>query len=201
MNRLLALALVAFLSLGASPAQARDVYLNGIKLDASVTIAAQTFPNCEVRFDERGDVYITAKGFKVEPREKGAAATTTTRAAAAIEKRYWLISKQPRTGMAQYEVDVFLNGKLVKRVRSADDPVVLEITKHVKPGDNRVQLVARKAMGDRRLSSSPTDTLEIVLGEGTVSGGTISITRPVVQYTRTAQETRSYSDESGFEGR
>jgi hypothetical protein len=61
--------------------------------------------------------------------------------------------------------------------------------------------VATKAMGDKRLSSSPTDTLEIVLGEGTVGGGTVSITKTVVNYVRTAQETRNFSDETRFEGR
>jgi hypothetical protein len=201
MIRLVAAALAAILCLAAAPASAREVFLNGIKLDTSVTIAPQTFPNCEVRVADNGDIYITAKGFKLEPRAKGDAPPVTAPAPTTLQGRYWLISKQPRKGMAQYEVDVFVNGKFVKKVRSADDPVILEVTKWVRPGENKVQLVAKKTITDKRLSSSPTDTLDIVLGEGSVNGGTISITRPVVQYKRTAHETQGFTDESGFEGR
>ncbi len=199
-----------------APALARDVYLNGVKLDASVLIQSQTFPACEVKFDANGDVYITAKGFKIDVKpaagEKGggdkarsvppaAPPAATPAPAAALTKRYWLVSKQPKKGMAQYEVDVFVNGKFIKKVRASDDPVILEVTKFVRPGVNQVTLVATKAMGDKRLSSSPTDSLEIVLGEGNVGGGTVSITKTVVNYVRTAQETKNFSDDARFDGR
>ena len=200
MKRALSL-LLALVALAAStPALARDVYLNGVKLDASVRIESLTLPACEVQFDERGDVRITAKGFKVDvkPAASGADAPAP---AATLSKRYWLVSKQPRKGQAQYEVDVFINGKFVKKVRTQDDPVILDVTKHVRPGPNQVTLVATKTMGDKRLSSSPTDTLEVILGEGVAAGGTVSITRTVVNYVRTAQETRNFSDDARFEGR
>jgi hypothetical protein len=205
LSRVLPRIVVAFALLGtlAAPAFAREVYLNGVKLDSSVVITSQTFPACEVQIDGKGDVYITAKGFKIEARATAsdAPAAPAAPAAATLSKRYWLISKQPRKGMAQYDVDVFLNGKLVKRVRAQDDPVILDVTKNVRPGPNEVKLVAVKNMGDKRLSSSPTDTLEVVLGEGVVGGGTVSITRTVVTYVRTAQETKSFSDDLRFEGR
>jgi hypothetical protein len=192
--------------LGAAPAFARDVYLNGVKLDSSVLIQSQTFPACEVQFDEKGDVHITAKGFKVETKPAAASADAPGSAPAApsaqaLSKRYWLISKQPKKGMAQYEVDIYLNGKFVKKVRAQDDPVILDVTKSVRPGVNEVKLIATKTMGDKRLSSSPTDTLEIVLGEGTVGGGTVSITKTVVSYVRSAQETKNFSDDARFDGR
>jgi hypothetical protein len=214
MKRALSLAVLILALAAARPADARDVYLNDVKLDSSVLINSQTFPACEVRFDEKGDVHITAKGFKIDVKpagDKGDKPKTSTPpagsdpapapAAQALTKRYWLVSKQPKKGLAQYEVDVYLNGKFVKKVRSSDDPVILEVTKNIRPGQNQVTLVATKAMGDKRLSSSPTDTLEIVLGEGTVGGGTVSITKTVVNYVRTAQETRNFSDETRFEGR
>jgi len=200
---------LVLLCLVATPALARDVYLNGVKLDSSVVITSQTFPACEVQIDAKGDVYITAKGFKIEARPAAGGTSTPASATpapapapvATLTKRYWLVSKQPRKGMAQYDVDVFVNGKLVKRVRAQDDPVILDVTKSVRPGANDVKLVAVKNMGDKRLSSSPTDTLEVVLGEGVVGGGTVSITRTVVTYVRTAQETKSFSDDLRFEGR
>jgi hypothetical protein len=206
----IAAALAAMLALGAAtPAFARDVYLNGLKLDSSVVITSQTFPSCEVQIDARGDVYITAKGFKIETKpsaNEAAPAPAPTApppaaSVAAVSKRYWLVSKQPRKGLAQYDVDVYLNGKFVKKVRAQDDPVILDVTRAVRSGANEVKLVATKNMGDKRLSASPTDTLEIILGEGSVGGGTVSITRTVVTYVRNAQETKSFSDDARFDAR
>ena len=162
---------------------------------------SQTFPACEVQIDDKGDVHITAKGFKIETKGAAGAPASATETPAQLSKRYWLVSKQPRKGLAQYDVDVYLNGKLVKKVRAQDDPVILDVTRSVKPGVNEVKLVATKTMGDKRLSSSPTDTLEIVLGEGAAAGGTVSITKTVVTYVRTAQETRNFADDSRFDGR
>lgn len=191
------LALIVVLVLVPLAAHARDVYFNGVKLDASMLIKSQTFPACEVRFDDNGDIHITAKGFKVEVQPAGPEAAPPEK----LTKRYWLVSKQTRRGMAQYEVDVFVNGTFVKKVRSVDDAVVLEVTKYVKPGLNKLRLVATKVIGDKRLSTSPNDALEVVLGEGNVGGGTVSIDKPWVTYRRTAHETQNFSDEYTFTGR
>jgi hypothetical protein len=56
-------------------------------------------------------------------------------------------------------------------------------------------------MGDKRVSSSAADVLEIVVGEGTVGGGTVSIDKPVVTWKRTAQETKNFAEEHKFTGR
>jgi hypothetical protein len=196
MRRTVACVVSLILLASGSSALARDVYLNGVKLDSSVIVQSQTFPACEVVFDAQGDVHITAKGFKIDV--KPSASETP---AAPISARYWLVSKQAKKGLAQYDVDVFINGRLIKKVRAQDDPVILEVTRYVKPGSNAVKLVAVKSMGDKRLSSSPTDTLEIVLGEGTVGGGTVSITRSLVSYVRSAHETKNFSDETRFDAR
>lgn len=190
----------------AAPASARNVYLNGVKLDDNVLLTNQTFPACEVKFDDKGDVYITAKGFKVgvkaaEGAEDAKKADEPPPADGKLTKRYWLVSTQTKRGVVQYDVDVYINGQFVKKVRSADDRTVLEVTKHVKPGVNKVRLVATKNMGDKRVSSSPNDVLEIVLGEGTVGGGTVAIDKPVVTSRRTAQETKNFTEEVGFTGR
>lgn len=190
-----------------SIAEARNVYLNGVKLDDNVSLNDQTFPACEVKFDAKGDVYITAKGFKVGVQEapdtdkKKVKDDPAPRSDGKLTKRYWLISTQTKRGQVQYDVEVYVNGTLVKKVRSTDDRVVLEVTKHVTAGTNKVRLVATKNMGDKRVSSSPSDVMEIVLGEGTVGGGTVSIDKPIVTWKRTAQETKNFAEEIGFTGR
>lgn len=201
MKRLLALVIV--LAMG-GVAEARDVYLNGVKLDPNVILKNQTFPACEVKFDADGNVFITAKGFKVQVTATENAKpedNTPPSADGKLAKRYWLVSKHNKKGQAQYDVDIFVNDTFVKKVRANDDATVLEVTKFVKAGANKVRLVAVKNLGDRRLSSSVVDFLEIVVGEGAVGGGTVTIDKAVVSYKRTAAEVGDFKDDFSFTGR
>jgi hypothetical protein len=197
---LCALVLAMFVS---SIAAARTVYLNGVKLDDNVILNNQTFAACEVKFDDKGDVYITAKGFKIGVQDASNDTKKDDPPAAdgKLGKRYWLVTQQTKLGVVQYDVDVFVNGKFVKKVRSSEDRVVMEITKWVQTGSNKVRLQATKNMGDKRASTSPADTLEIIIGEGTVGGGTVAIDKPVVDWKRTAQETKNITEEVSFTGR
>jgi len=196
---------VALMALGMTVlpavAQARDVYFNGVKLESNVVLKNQTFPSCEVRFDAAGNVFITAKGYKVGLSAGGNEPATSDEAPAKVTKRYWLIATQAKRGLVQYDIDVFLNGNLVKRIRSGDDKTVLEVTRHVRPGVNAVKLIAIKNLGNRRASSSPQDAMEVVVGEGVVGAGTITIDRPVVTYRRTAAEMGNFSDAYSFQSR
>jgi hypothetical protein len=117
--------------------------------------------------------------------------------------RYFLVSRQRVRGSVQYDVDVFVNGKLVKTVRSDRDPVILEITGQVRRGSNLVRMVARKNLGtsDKRASFSPTDVLEIIIGEGTVANGTVTVRKGLIEYRRNASESRAFTDSLQFTAR
>jgi hypothetical protein len=184
-------------------ALARDVYFNGVKLDSHVVVTNRTFPNCEVRFDANGNLFITARGYKASltqnPQEPAAAPTEDT--PGRVTRRYWVVAPQPKRGQVQYDIEVYLNGTFVKRVRSGDDKAIVEVTRHVRPGTNQVRVVATKQLGDRRISSSPQDYMEIVVGEGVVGGGTITIDRAVVTYRRTAAEMGNFADSFSFTSR
>lgn len=188
-----------------SVASARKVYLNGVKLDASVVLTNQMFPACEVKFDENGDVWIVAKGVKIALQGSSTASEKIVAEAPVVQgtltKQYWLVSPQHTRGLVQYDIDVFVNGVWIKKVRSGDDKVVMDITKNVKPGDNKLRIVATKIMGERRASTSATDTMEIILGEGTVGGGTVRVDKPLVAYRRTAHETQNFAEDFLFVGR
>ncbi len=201
----------------AGTAFARDVYLNGVKLDANVTIKPQTFSGCDVRFDDKGDIYVTAKGYNVTatpapptqtappppppppPPAPPPAPVPAARPKEAVvdlaKKGVWLVSKQTQRGVVQYDVDVFVNGAFVKKVKSVEDPVVMDISRWIKPGDNRVRLVAQKNVPDKRMSMSPTDTLEVIIGEGILGGSTVNIDRVIVDFTRNASETGQITEE------
>jgi hypothetical protein len=204
----------------ARPAAAdRKVYLNGVDL-TDTAVSDQRFESCKVVFDEAGNVHITAPGFEIRRRTIGT--QTGARAAPArpaqemasteepdigklaaadpragkVKLRYFLVSRQARRGLAQYDVSVYLNGQLIKVVRSDRDPVIMEITRLVRPGENTVKLVAVKNLGpaDRRSSFSAVDHMEVIIGEGAVSDGTVIIKNPLIEYRRNAAETRRYTD-------
>ena len=182
------LTLAVLVSLAAR-AEARNVFLNGVRLDANVAMKPQTFSGCDVRIDEKGDVYITAKGYKVVAPETKPAAPVVNGAPASGDRRYWLISKFNDRGAAGFDVDVFINDTFVKKVRATDDPLVLDISRHIQQGDNKVTMVATKNAADGKSSRSPTDTLEVILGEGVAGGGTVTIDKVHATFKRNASET------------
>lgn len=207
--------LLALLTVGGF-AEAREIYLNGVKLDSSVLLKSVTLSGCDVKIDDKGDIYITAKGYNVSatpaPRPSPSPPTVTSPPPPPApipppapkpkdqpvdlgRKGVWLISKQTQRGIVQYDIDVTVNGALVRKVRSTEDPVVMDITRWIKPGDNTVRLVATKNVPTKRMSQSPTDIMEIIIGEGVLGGSTVSIDRVLVDFTRTAQETDLITEE------
>jgi hypothetical protein len=191
--------LVLMVTASSAQAATRSVYLNGVKLDANVVLKNQTFSQCTVKFDDNGDVWIEAKGVKVALQDAQAQPQVAP-PVVPITKQYWLVSRESTNGATQYEVEVWVNGEKVKKVRSGD-PTVLDITKYVKPGENRVRLVATKNMGDKRVSSSAADTMEVIVGEGALKDGMLVVDRPVVDSHRNAMETANFNDESTFVSR
>jgi hypothetical protein len=174
----------------AGTAEARNVYLNGIKLDSSVAMKPQTFKDCEVRIDERGDIHITATGYKVvaPEGEKPAPPPGGATGPAEGDRRFWLISKFNDRGAAGFDVEVYINNTFVKKIRAGDDPLVLDVSRFIQPGDNRISMLATKNPTAARGSRSPADTLEVVLGEGIASGGTVTIDKVHATFKRNGSE-------------
>lgn len=197
------------LALCASPALAHagSVYLNGVDI-AGVT--SQTFNNCTVTIDAGGNIFIDAKGYAVagqagQPTAAAGAPGTPAVVApqgqapvgapAKLTQRYWVVTEKAAPGMAQYDVDLFVNSKFVRRFLDAEEHVVLEVTSHMAPGQNKVVLVARKNLKGSRRSTSPQHYFRIVIGEGESGGRNVMIHRKLVDYKKTAADTADSSDE------
>ena len=218
--RPLALSIAAAL-LGASPAAAAgpSITLNGVAIDG---VTSQKFENCTVVIDDAGNVHIRAKGYAVrtageDPRPLGStqqagsggglgarppAGGPTAQAPARLTHRYFLAAEQTPPG-PQYDLGIFINAQWIREVKAAEPSAVMEITKFLHPGANKVTLAATKRMTGNRLSFSRDVALKVVVGEGNVDAGGehVMIDVPLVEMARTAAETDDRIEEFVIDAR
>lgn len=212
MRPLLSLAVVALLLGSASRTEAVEVFFNGVEVGG---LKNQSFEHCSVRFDANGNVYITAKGYTVKRLEQGGGAQVGRRppvpsgpsgvtqpsvpptpTPTAVTKQYFLYSRASRSGFAQYDIDVYVNGKWIRKIRNSDSQVVTDITRKLQPGRNVVQFAATKNYrGKSRLSTSAGDYIHVFIGSGSKGGGTVNITSTLAQFKATASTTANFGQE------
>lgn len=174
----------------ATPAMAGGLFVNGVAADG---IRNTAFQNCDVRIDELGNVHVTAKGYTVTavggPGTAAAAgAPVPAQASSALTRRYYLVGLAGRPGEAQWEIDVFINSKFVRKVNGREAQIMVEVTKYLQVGRNTVHLQSARIMPLGPRSSSPQAYVEVVVGEGNHSGGALLVNNPIVRYRKTAAE-------------
>jgi hypothetical protein len=178
-----------------------SVYLNGVNVDG---LRSQTFEKCKtVKIDEKGDVLLECPGYQVEAPQARPAATPVLQAAVqnAMTRHYWLVSEDQNSAVAQYDVDVFVNAKWVRKIKAGEPQIVLEITRFLQPGPNKVLFAATKRADAARKSTSSAAFLKLVVGEGEAGGNTVMIDNPLIEYKRSAAETENVNEEFTVQGR
>lgn len=208
--RLLAAAALTVAS--GSATAAPTISLNGINIDG---VVSQRFENCTVVIDAQGNINIEAKGYAARragaadgraaslpavPLESPPPAPAPAPGAPAAEpakltRRYFLATEQTRPDGTQYDVEVFVNAQWIRQLKSNEAQVVLEVTKYLRPGGNKVVLAARKVVGAERVSTSPDVTFQVIIGEGNTGGDHVMIDNPLVRMKRTAAETENVTQE------
>lgn len=198
--RPLAIALVAALICAAGPARAAPaITLNGVPIDGAT---GQRIENATVVIDEQGAVHIQAAGYAVKtPAVPGARAAGG--AAVAVEppavdgqltRRYFLVTEHAAPG-TQFDLAVFINTQWIREVKAIEPQVVMEITRYLRSGPNRLVLATtRRTQGDRA-STSPEVALKVIVGEGNVGGDHVTIDAPLLEASRTAAETEDRTEE------
>lgn len=190
---------IAAVGVGAPPALAKGVFLNGVNIDGVVN---QKFENVTVTIDDKGNVLITAKGYEVQTQApKPVVPVAPVVDPGPVTKRYFLVSETSAIGLAQYDIDVFVNSVWIKRVSSADAQAVVEVTRHLKKGKNIVHFTATKALADGRKSASPTHFVKLYIGEGNMGGNNVMIDNALLEYKRDASEMQNFADEFVIEGK
>lgn len=187
----------AFLALGAVSAQAQDIYLNGVDITRSQLRNLTLERVDKVEFDAKGDIYITAPGYgvRVEPvstpeatprstqRPTAPAAPARTpaldqkdqsqpvvvhyQAEVSMSHRYMLTLANPDRGTVPFDVDVLINGKHAATYKHTRGNATLDVSEHVKRGENTVTFIARRVAGAQ---TSPGHEMKIVLGVGSYDG-------------------------------
>lgn len=206
MRRLLAVSALCAALLPAG-AFARSVYLNNVKID-NVQLKNMKFEKVTVRLDEKGDLYIDAPGYQIKVMDPGvqpasAGSTETTSAEEGgtpkLTRKYFLVTEQTAPGMTDYDIDVYVNSKWIRKLANNEEQVYTEITRYLTPGKNTVLLAAHKldAQGSRN-SYSPQHVFRVIIGEGNVGGDKVMIDRPVVDFQKTAADQTDSTKEFTF---
>jgi hypothetical protein len=179
-----------------------SVFLNGVNIDG---LRSQSFEKCRlVRVDERGDVHLDCPAYQVEQAPSAtpppAAPPSTPLAAAGVvpasmSKHYWLVTEQKEPGAAQYDIDVFINAKWIRKLKSGEDQIVMDISKHLQPGPNKLIFAATKKIEGGRKSASPSAYLKVIIGEGEAGGNNVMIDNPLFEVKRTAAEMENVNEE------
>ncbi len=194
----LALALVP----AASWAQLKNVYLNDVRINDVQGLKNLKLEKVTVRFDEKGDLYIDAQGYKIDLVDPSGAPARAKAAeedvgTGALTRRYFLVTEQTAPGMTGFDIDVFVNSKWIRKLKNNEEQIYTEITKHLKPGKNTVTLQAAKLEGPRK-STSAQHQFRVIVGEGNVGGDHVMIDRPVVDFKTSAAEANDVSKEFTF---
>jgi hypothetical protein len=188
----------------ATPALATNVFLNGVQVDG---LTNQKFEKATVTFDANGNVRIDAPGYQVQTLGAGGnkpaeamTASATPATPASMSKHYFLVTEQSNPGMTGYDIDVFVNSKWIRKLKGTEDQIVVDVTKYLAPGPNKILFAAKKAQGERK-SFSPQHTFNVIVGEGAAGGDQVMIDNPLITFKRSAADTDDVSEEYSLNAR
>ena len=144
-----------------SQAHARKIFLNGVNLNA-VDLPAVTLKGCDVTIDAKGNIHITAKGYKIQvaSRPGGTTPSTTprprsnTKIVGSATDKYYLVSFGAKRSATQYDIEVYINKKMIRRIRARSAQVAMDVTRYIIRGKpNEITFVSRKNYGTRGASA------------------------------------------------
>lgn len=188
--------LMMLVALFATSALAAEVYVNGVNVDG---LTNHVFEKVTVRLDEKGNVQIEAPGYSVKKVSLGPDRPAPP-PVGSITQKYFLVTEQSPSGATEYEIDLFLNGKYLRTMKSGEEQLVTELTKQLKPGENKVIFQAKKKYANpaQPKSLNAAHVFRVIIGEGTTTHDAVTIDKQVVTFTRTAADVADATQEFSF---
>ncbi len=175
----------------AHPAEALDVYVNGVK---ATGLKNADMVNCIVKFDAQGNIHIISPGYTVATSKEGAPLRIDGSSdfgkakhgiAAKPKSRYVLMYKQnPRVG---FSFEVFVNGLSFREIGLDSNEFTVDISDKLHAGSNIVRVVG-KPTGTGPQSGSEADIAELRIFQGHVrdDGAFVAKYPPVWELIRAA---------------
>ncbi|MFL5344811.1 MAG: hypothetical protein ACJ8AT_08455 [Hyalangium sp.] len=137
----------------------------------------------------------TAPASAAAPTQPPPPAAPASDAPPSLTRRYWLVTEQSVPGMAEYDIELYINSKFIRKLRNNEEQVITELTQQLQPGKNTILLSAHKVvLGDRK-SYSPQHYFKVIIGEGNEGGGRVMIDNPIIRFQRTAADSKDDSAE------
>lgn len=165
----------ALLGLSA-PAQAVDVYVNGVRADGLENIELE---DVDVRIGPNGDIWIDAPEYRVEV-DGEPAPPPPEKQAEVSGGAWWLVTED--NGSRGLVIDIVINGQAVTRLESGKSQTILDVGPWLQPGANTVVVNARQGRG------ASGGLFYVYLGAGSNQSGTLVMDKPDITFTRRAEE-------------
>ena len=188
-------------------AEVSKIFLNGVDISG---LKNQTFQNATVKLDSNGNVIIVAPQYRVKgqknstsqssvkPRSRARAIPQKTVTQSGIptggstSKRYYLVTSFSVESRADFDIDLFFNGKFYKRILSQDDQIIEEVTNLLIAGENKITMSATKNVVSGAPISTPESYLQVIVGEARMQNNQVVIERPVVNYRLTGAQSGTF---------
>src|SRR5690606_3269604 len=123
----------------------------------------------------------------------------TNAAAKAITANYYIVGSNSNPGMTQYDVQIYVNGTLLKTMKNTDGQLVVDITDKLQAGINTVTFKATKNILGSRTSVSGSDVIEIFVGKGNANSNQLTIDKQLATFKVDASQTDDVSKNYTFE--
>jgi hypothetical protein len=168
----------AALMVAAPAAMAKKVFLNGVDITG---LKNQTFKNATVHIDEKGDIHLSAPGYKVQLVDSDPGSSPADEADPdgganpLLRMRLFLATNPSPGGRAQYDLSVSVNGVQRKVIKSGSSPVIMEVSSWFNKGANTVQVTATKNVAGGRKSVASSDELQLLIGVGDDKGSKVQM--------------------------
>jgi hypothetical protein len=166
----------AALLLVLATASAGELYINGVR---ATGLRDQSFEDADVRIDEQGDIHITAPRYVIRSLDP-VPSEPTLQASAVSAGRYWLVTEDNRS--TGHTIEVFVNGDLVRRVRSGEPQLILDLAPWLTPGANNVTFSALPG------PQPGGGVLHLYMGTGYNDAGVIRLHDPQIDYARRSSD-------------
>ena len=187
---LVTLALSFLVTFPAAASGTAKLYLNGEELPVGSARDLELREVTEVWFDPDGNIHIIAPAynFRIE-RPGGDAARSDVAVGRFLGRRVWLIVLNQNPGTIPYHVRVTVNGSEVHLARPDQSQHVMEITRFLRLGDNRIELDARR--GGAQAPGAPDALYQVILATATEAGDELNLGDVHFDWTMTPAEDRA----------